>query len=125
MTYVEYAKFMQRVNNLISTIEDCDVQFDNMHDECTEALKRAGEIHDDLAAAIPAYYAAWQVEASNALDIEETGMDPHGSLRYMKGSPDDYTALVDLENRFGIKNDDRVDEPELIDKANPFGATAK
>ena len=96
MTYVEYAEFMNRVNHLSSSIEDCDVQFDDMHDKCTEALKHVQELYDALRK-IPGYYAAWQEEVANAKDMEETGMDPHDFL--------DYRKLVDLEKQFGIHND--------------------
>jgi hypothetical protein len=110
MTYETYAEIMQRVNGLISSIEDCDEQSDDRHDECAEALKRAQEIHDALASSIPAYYAAWQEEVSNAEDCAEMGpIDPHGIFNYKK--------LADLEKQFGIDNSNLYNGPELVDEA--------
>lgn len=110
MTYETYAEIMQRVNALITTIEEFDEQFEDLHDECTEALKRAQEIHDALASSIPAYYAAWQEEVSNAEDCAEMGLiDPHGIFNYKK--------LSDLEKQFGIDNSNLYNEPELVDEA--------
>lgn len=113
MTYETYAEIMQRVNALISTIEEFeefDEQFGNRHDEYTEALKCTQEIHDALASSIPAYYAAWQEEVSNAEDCAEMGpIDPHGSFNYKK--------LSDLEKQFGIDNSNLYNGPELVDAA--------
>ena len=111
MTYETYAKIMTRINEVIATIEESDEQFDNLHDECAEALKCAQELHDATAAAVPAYYAAWQEEVSNAKDCAEMGpIDPHGIFNYQK--------LVVLEKQFGIDNSNSYNGPEhLVDEA--------